>query len=150
MKPWPAETVFVPDLRLNLHLISWAALADSKPTKRDSHRLGLFRVIYGLLKILVDQQRLWAFWKWKNIKIWVEPEKYPCTALFSSRYFLFEFSIQPKLAYAIQGAERAWTWCFNSTPVLALFIWKAYLSDHHYYKTLFHWKKGKRSSYCYR
>lgn len=31
--------------------------------EKDSHRLGLFRVIYGLLKIFVDQQCLWAFWK---------------------------------------------------------------------------------------
>lgn len=73
MKPWPAGSRSVPGLRLNLHLLSWAALAGSKPKKRDSHRLGLFKVIFGLLKTLVDQLCLGVFWKWKNIKMEVEP-----------------------------------------------------------------------------
>lgn len=124
MKPWPAEAVFVPDLRLNLHLISWAALADSKPKKWDSHRLGLFTVIYGFLKILVDQWCMWVLWKRKNIKIQVEPEKKVCRTLFSSSYFLFEFSIQPKLACGIQVFRSVWTWCFNSSPVLSLCLFE--------------------------
>lgn len=111
MKPWQGECFYLIEVKLTSDFMSCIGRFQAK--EKNSHSLGLFRVNYGLLKIFVDQQWLWAFWKQKNIEIWVKPEKKYCRIFLSSRQIFFEFSVQPKWAYAIQVLKRVWTWSFK-------------------------------------